>query len=560
MQKLSLLSALGLAAGLAAQSPCVATTHVETTFSATHYLGLPAGVVRGFGQMFDLTNNAPVSITAMSGHVYEIVLNNIGQPVTATLYTCPSTWTGNEFNLAAWTPVGTATGIVNGFGTPTTVTFNTPVNLAPGTRGVILEWGLVTTGPNPGPLNPLVQLVGATAPYVDGDQFMTIANQAIVREAFTQGLFASSATLGYCHLNMGIDYTTPSNAAFSTEYGDGCYKTPKSYYESFEATTPFDLSNSSLTHVFAGTFYTCVHTPVAPAWFTPTSANLALGAYGTSSTTSWDDAISTPITLPFTFPYPGGTTTSIEIGSNGFVQLAPWTGTSDPNYAYYNNRPYLLSGSPRLAAYFGDLDLSTSGSLHYDVDPSNNQVYITWLNVQEWNATPNPAWVASFQIMLDSSGLVEYRFLSCTRGPAEVCTGWSPGGNAVDPLNMDISARVSFQTGNDELPPHLHLSARPRMGQQTHVLVDDIRTGVLAGGLVLGFNYVTPGLDLTSVGMPGCFLHTGVADLIPFPVTVPGAGSLAGTEAYLQVFMAYPQINIVGAINSNGLCVRLNPL
>ena len=51
--------------------------------------------------------------------------------------------------------------------------------------------------------------------------------------------------------------------------------------------------------------------PAASQWYTPTSANLGLG----------DDTVSAPLPLGFAFPYPGGTTTDVQMSSNGFVRL-----------------------------------------------------------------------------------------------------------------------------------------------------------------------------------------------------------------------------------------------
>src|SRR5689334_22204431 len=110
----------------------------------------------------------------------------------------------------------------------------------------------------------------------------------------------------------------PAQTATSTAYGTGCYSRARSYYENFATTASFDLGGTNpvtnVQHLSLGNAYLVLSGPTA--WHAPTGTNLGLG-----------DDTETTVTLPFTFPYPGGTTTQLAICSNGFISPGLSNGT-----------------------------------------------------------------------------------------------------------------------------------------------------------------------------------------------------------------------------------------
>ncbi|MBM3989187.1 MAG: hypothetical protein FJ294_14670 [Planctomycetes bacterium] len=122
--------------------PCGGTA-LTTTFAGGNGGNLGGQV------FFDL------NITRPSGLTFSQIDINAGEPVGSTfsvqMYTTPSAYLGSEFNQAAWTLVGTATGILNGANQPSIANFSAPLYLASGSYGVALvadaSWGFdYTTG------------------------------------------------------------------------------------------------------------------------------------------------------------------------------------------------------------------------------------------------------------------------------------------------------------------------------------------------------------------------------------------------------------------------------
>jgi hypothetical protein len=75
------------------------------------------------------------------------------------------------------------------------------------------------------------------------------------------------------------------------------------------------------------------------------------------------------------FPYPGGTTTQIQISSNGHVFLQP----SVETFGFYGDVARFLNDSPRLCMMWGDLDGSAAGaSINFETAPADAYVQVSW--------------------------------------------------------------------------------------------------------------------------------------------------------------------------------------
>src|SRR5262245_23187188 len=116
MHKIHLACAvLGTAASLFAQcagGPPAATFSTRSDFVGSFYYGsTTAGA--SLVQLFDLTVGQTVTIPTIRGLTYDqgignpVVPNQVGAVATVKLYTCATTWTGNQNQNPSTTPPGT---------------------------------------------------------------------------------------------------------------------------------------------------------------------------------------------------------------------------------------------------------------------------------------------------------------------------------------------------------------------------------------------------------------------------------------------------------------------
>ena len=354
-------------------------------------------------------------------------------------------------------------------------------------------------------------------------------------------------------VSIGAHESSNSGGVFASHvtYGSGCYRTGASFYEVFSANT-FDLANSSILMLPTGNGY--VVTGGSGGWFTPTSANLALA----------DNQVSPARTLPFMFSYPGGSTTQIWISSNGFVWLAASTDSACCN----GTASALLSGLPRLCALWGDLNPGAGGTVHFDVDPITSAAYVTFNQVPETGLTATN----TFQIMLDPSGMIELRFQGCSASNHTLLTGFSPGGGALDLGNRDLSSVVTtpIVTNPDQLGLAIDALGRPVTGTTIQLATTNVPpTSIGVGATILGLMQLSPPLDLSLFGMPGCYQHTGLGNINVFvaaggtasmPLSIPNNPALQGLHVFAQSVAFAAGANPLGMVSSNGVDLRLGNL
>jgi hypothetical protein len=355
----------------------------------------------------------------------------------------------------------------------------------------------------------------------------------------------------------------PSQADYAT-FGAGCLDSPLTFYEPFTwPSYAFDLSNSTISLLNAGPSYVVTPIPGPPAWFTPTSAPLSSGPYAFSWLGSWDEAVSNPISLPWTINYPSGSTSLIQVGSNGIVYLQ--TAVPGDDSGYYDYTYGWLNTGPSLAVAFGDQDVTASAGygIYYDVDPSGNAVYITWITSEYLGPSQD------FQVMIDAGGNIEYRYQTVNVAAVPILVGWSPGGGATDPGMIDISAAGTFLTGDGSLATTLTNTggARPILGTTFSQDVGNIRPGSAVGLVFYGFGNLLPsGFSLAPFGAPGCtqWINLLVNQLFlvgssttPVALPIPNTPSLAGLMLQSQAAVLSPNANALGAVVSNGAALTL---
>ncbi|GAB4150831.1 MAG: hypothetical protein Fur0037_19470 [Planctomycetota bacterium] len=351
-----------------------------------------------------------------------------------------------------------------------------------------------------------------------------------------------------------IDWKIPGFAQVS-HWGVGCVDHRTSIYEDFPV-GPTDLGNptgvNSLLFTPNGSGGYVV-SQGSNAWFAPVSADLALG----------DDQVSPAQTLPFSFPFPGGSTSAVGLCSNGYLWLDGTSTTADwsPTVAE------LLGQAARIAPHWCDLNPTAGGTIHFDVDPVSGDAICTWLGVLQFGSTTN---TNTFQIALNASGSFELRYMDCL-ATNHILAGFSEGNGANDPGASNLSdAWISpLSTGSRTVPLSLTAGARPIIGGPPVALTTDNLAGSSLGVLLLSFTQHNPGIDLSIIGMPGCFQYMGTEApniFVPagnshvFSLGMPTTTSLSGLPFGCQSAAFNAGANAMGIVTSNAVSMVLGTL
>jgi hypothetical protein len=328
-------------------------------------------------------------------------------------------------------------------------------------------------------------------------------------------------------------------------YGVGCPK-PASAYELFAWPTTIDLSNLAIefTPATGGGYVALPST----GFFTGT----------TNALTFQDDQVQGPFALPFPFSYPGGSTTAIDISSNGFI----WLQTGNTNSRCCDGDPFTFLNDPAsIAALWMDLYPPGGGNIYFDVVGS--EAHVTWSAVPEFFSGPPQ----TAQITLRANGSFRLAWQTVANTSHDVLVGFTQGSSSVDPGPSDFSAGpVIVGSGGTPLELRSQAGSRPGIGSTYTMEVDQIPAGSLAGLMVLGLTQLVPGVDLTFLGMQGCELHASLDALLsyaltgsptPFPVPIPNNVALAGFLLHAQAATLTPGVNTLGIATSNGLRITV---
>ena len=543
MSKIRLASALlGITGALAAQcgaAPSL-TLSTRTEFTASFFYGPYLSATTPLVQFSDWTINSPISITSMRATTYDqgdvgSPPNQVGATAVVNVYTCATTWAGNQLLDPSshpagtpWTLAGTGQITVAAWPAESPISFATPVALTPGTYGVALEWRATTSGPNPGSLHTLG--VSPNSIPTASDQFLTLTNQGIQNTGWVTGVLPAG-------LNLRVTYRPAASSGFFQQFGDGCYFRPRGFFENLpDGPNPPDLQNTGIQMTRLANNYLDAAGP--NAIIPPTGASITTGPFTGSSSADWDDAYLVHY-LPFTFPFPGGSTGVISIGSNGYVYLDAATSTSinTCGAAYGQIEPW-RDEKPRLAPYFHDLDPRVGGGIFYEIDPAATPQYvrITWSQVPEYGL---PAAVNTFQMTLRSNGDVgiAYGALANRSQGNDAYAGFAEGDGAHLPTAQDLSATMPFQSGDGVIPPVLGTSARPVLGTTVNLTTTNLVPGTQFVFLATGFGAIPAGVPLDVLGMPGCrqYINPVSSLLLPViggqtssPLTIPNVSAYLG--------------------------------
>lgn len=488
------------------------------------------------GTMFEVRNvsSSPITIGSLDQCFLAAGTDDI------EIYTLVGSCAGLETTPAAWTLVGSAAAVAHG-ASPTFDAIPIPINIVVPPSGVQSFYVTVTnatsgnvyytTGVNQyGAVyasNPDLELIGRFGKtYPFGTNF----------GAATAGRLWNGR-VNYCPAGGGTVLATHSNV------GAGCGQRFGSFYELF-ANGAFDLSNTSLTLNFTGNGYVVI--PGGTGYYTGTGTNLGLT----------DDSVSGAQALGFTMPYPGGTTASVYVSSNGFV----WAQASTDNGCCAGNVANFLVGGARWAGIWGDLNPGAGGTVEFAQDPLGNAAYVTFTNVPEFGTTN----LNTFQVAFFNTGNVELRFQSCNQANRQTLTGFSWGGGAQDPGSTDLSGIVVLQVGPEVGPLALTSSPRPIVNTTIQLTTSNITATAPFGAVLVGLS--NPNLPLGGIGMPGCTQYSdALVTLLFLPFGASTVNTLfnvpnaVGLTLYTQSAVYDPAAGLtpLGAVTSNGRVLGL---
>jgi hypothetical protein len=345
--------------------------------------------------------------------------------------------------------------------------------------------------------------------------------------------------------SFSLNISGPSGIpASSVTYGSGCYTTSTAFYE-LAANTAFDLGNSAMRlQRQAGGFYIA---SAAGAYVAPTGAatSLPLG----------DDAVAI-VNLAGTFVWPGGSTSSLEVCSNGFVSAATGNGNAwTPAVA-----TWLASPQARWGCWH-DFNPSAAGSGQVKFQQIGNVAYVTWDGVYSFNTTDANTWQLQFDL---ATGNVTYAWSTMVASGNAWLVGYAAPAPNTDLGSRDISAALpgTFRTSAQNLAPLALVGTVPTLGGTLALTTTNYPVSAVLGIQALSLTRNDPGIDLTPFGMGGCLRFTGLeATIVVVPVggqtvysmAIPNDPGLQGLPLNSQTYAFAPGANAAGVIASNGV-------
>lgn len=498
-----LSSMLVTAVAVTAQSP------LTTTF-ANNNGGAVGGVV-----MCDLAVSDDATITDVDLNLGSAA----GTVGSIDVYTAVSSF-GSETTPADWTLVASGAVTAAGAGSPSNFVLSTPLTITSGNSiGIAFVANGVahayTTGTSPFPL------VYSTCP-------MTLTANGGSNVPFAGSFFTPRV------INTNIHFTTPgcTSIALADVQGDGCGGSLSSFYELVDA-AGIDLSGSIITGTANGSGFDI---SVGPgAGFTVPAGAAQLVGIG-------DDAVVDSATV--------GGTLGMFIGSNG------WMATGAGNSNQWSPSAGLFTNNPSAAAYaWTDLQPNAAGSGGVYYDEVGTVARVTYDGAFGWGTT-DPNFI---QITIDSAtGDFSIEFGAVGAGnPENWLIGYAPGGPVADGGSIDISAEAPFSIATtDTLDLELVAVGTPIQGASAsdfQVTTNNIPGSALSHFGIVGLS--RPGVDLTGLGLPGCFLHASgdILDLVLIPpATSPSYTWTALTIPAGPVFFDGFVFNVQSAIFGTG--------
>lgn len=493
-------------------SAAVAQTTLTTTF-ANNNGGSAGGAV-----YFDLTNNVPITITALDVNV------NAGAG-TIGFWTLPGqSRLGNQTNQGLWTQVATGTFTSVGPG-QTTVTLSNPIALAAGLNGIAItsSTGNLYTNGN-----------GTNQTYTTPET--TLSAGEATNAAFTGTPFTPRV------VNCAITYVPGGGGgtlARAIPYGTG-FGSFASVYENFASAAAFDLNGTNWRFQELG----------GAGWL------ISAGTPPVSSTNAAALALTDDSEVTQTLS--SGFAPSVQICSNGFVSVGGSNGTGfTPAVAT------MLNSANEAWWVWHDMNPGAAGSGQVKYEFVGGEDVITWDGVYSFGTTVGN----TFQMRLSGAPgarIVNLSFTTMSGQGGGILVGYSPAGASVDPGNTDLSGVTSTTLGGTD-QPRLTLAGSPRpvIGTSAGLNTTNINPAAVGAVQLLAVTQNLAGLNLSVIGAPGNFFYLGGVD-VSIPVTIsggsstlslpiPNANNLINGRLYSQTATLVIGANPINVLTSNGL-------
>lgn len=466
-----------------------------------------------------------------------------------------TTYVGNETNAALWSLRATGPTVYPLTPTLPSACFTTPATVQPGTYGVAIRYNGV------GPIFYLGN--GSNQNFFNTE--LSVSAGATQYSAFTAAPISPYVFTGTLYYGLG---TVAHSCATKTNYGEGCNAVPGSFWQSWTtaAATAAALNGRRLTLTYGGSGYV-LSQGVGVSYIPATAAATAIPA------TSNGEAM---VPLPSTLLFPGGSTTTLYVHSNGFVSDSP--NQTPPGSLSNLPHPHgLLNTTAAMwALAWHDFNPAETGSGVIKYEQVGNLFIITYENVESWPApTVNPSLL---QIQFDlSNHNVHYVYQTITNiggSPYYDATlvGFSPPGPSPDiaPTNVTTVTALALPVP-EVLPLKLTASAAPIIGTNVDLVTSNEGVSGLGVNFLALTGYPAPGISLAPLGAPGCValldIGSAIGNLItnlapPLPtmtitLPIPAIASLAGIVVVSQSVFLDSAANPLGLKSSNATSLTL---
>ena len=335
--------------------------------------------------------------------------------------------------------------------------------------------------------------------------------------------------------------------ASSVPYGSACGLASKAFYELFAATS-FDLANSSLRLVRNGN------------WYVGQAGGSFVAPPGSAQTLALTDDSFTTVTLGSALPFIGGSTTTLEVCSNGFVSVATGNGTGFTPSA----TAWLASPQARWGTWH-DFNPTIAGSGAVKFHEAGAVSYVTWDGVYSFGTTA----ANTFQLQFDrTTGNVTFAWGTMVASGNAWLVGYAAQGPNTDAGSLDLTAALpgTFRTSADNSQPLALASTLPQLGTTLTFTTTQFPASSPGALFELGLTQLVPPIDLTFLGMPGCFQHTSldvayvvfpVAQVATYTMPVPNNPALQGFQMSGQTAAFVNGVNAAGIVTSNAVRITV---
>jgi hypothetical protein len=361
--------------------------------------------------------------------------------------------------------------------------------------------------------------------------------------------------VNYCPVGTGTVVAT------NTTLGAGCGASYTSFYEHFLTTPSIDLSNRAFAMFNTGSGYIVLPSTAAFVPPSATATNLGLG-----------DDTESPISLSAPLPYPGGSTTVLNVCSNGHVSTASNAAAGD----YTPTPAEFLGWTNPTWAVWRDFICNATGNVKFE--EVGGTAYITWDGVIGYVGTTPGTVTSTFQFQFElATGNVTFVFLSMDTvsisgyaGGEGWVVGYSAAGANANPGSTDLSALSALNLGgSDVLPLTLAASSRPLTGTNWDLSVSNVPAAGVIGIDVFGVT--DPGInDLFFLGAPGCGLRASLdvtnawfvaGATHTYSLSIPNNLALLNFNLFTtSAVLPVPAPNALGVITANGVNGKVGDL